>query len=144
MRNLRRNRRGQSLVESSLILLLFVFVLTGIADFGQFLYIHQTLTERVRIAARYGAVKSHTGGDQIESIKNVAVYDTPSPAEGALPIMAGLTTGMVSASLDGTFGQDDARITVSINNYPFGFISPYMSTSTWYRTVTATAPYEIP
>jgi flagellin-like protein len=144
MRNLRRNRRGQSAVESGLVLVMFIFVLTGIADFGHFLYLHQTLTERVRVAARYGAVTSHIGGGNIDKIKNVAVFNTPSPAEGAKPLLPGLTTSMVNASLDGTFGQDDARIIVTIANYPFGFISPYMSTSTWYKTITASAPYEIP
>jgi Flp pilus assembly protein TadG len=153
MRNLRRNRRGSSLVEASLILLLFLVVLTGIADFGQFLYLHQTLSERARIAARYGSLATHyvaedgsqqLTSDDITKIKHLAVYNTPTPAEGATPIIGGLTTSMVTASLDGTFGQDDARVKVTISNYPFGFISPYLSRDTWYKTSAATAPYEIP
>jgi Flp pilus assembly protein TadG len=154
MRNLRRNRRGNSLVESGLMLVMFIFVLTGIADFGQFLYVHQTISERARVAARYGSLATHfvdpddgqtklTAAD-ITKIKNLAVYNSPNPPEGATPLVGRLTTGMVTPTLNGTFGQDDARVTVTIANYPFGFISPYMSTSTWYKTITASAPYEVP
>lgn len=71
---MRRNKKGQSLVESAFILLVFVFVFVGILDFGQFLYFHQSLTERVRIAARYGAVHTYTDG---VAAVNVAIYNNP-------------------------------------------------------------------
>src|SRR6185436_4569854 len=129
------------LVEGSLIMLVFVVVLIGIADFGQFLYLHQSLTERVRAAARYGAV--HTYSNSGSAIKKVAVYNDAAAADGAAPLVPNLTTDMVTATLDDA-GTDSARITVTITSYPFNFISPYMSKDTFYRTVLATEPYEIP
>jgi hypothetical protein len=49
----------------------------------------------------------------------------------------------VSATLVGAAGTDDARIVVTINNYPYNFVSPYMSKSTWLRTIVAVETYEI-
>jgi len=40
----RQNQRGQAFVESGLIMLVFLPVLIGIMDFGQFMYLHLSLT----------------------------------------------------------------------------------------------------
>jgi Flp pilus assembly protein TadG len=50
-------KRGQSLVEATLVLLVFLAMLLGVIDCGQILYAHQALVERVRIAARWGAME---------------------------------------------------------------------------------------
>jgi len=135
----RKKQRGQAFIESALIMLIFVPVLVGIADFGQVIYFHASLTERARAAARYGAVHTYTDGS---AIKNVAVYNDPSPATGTAGLVPYLTTSLVTATLDDA-GTDSARITVTITNYPFNFISGFMSQSTWYKTVITTEPYEI-
>jgi Flp pilus assembly protein TadG len=44
------------MVETALLLLVFLTTLVGILDFGQGLYFHQSLVERARAAARYGAI----------------------------------------------------------------------------------------
>jgi Flp pilus assembly protein TadG len=75
----RKRQRGQAIVESALTMLIFLPVLIGILDFGQFLYFHQSLTERARAGARYGAV--HTLGDGSEAV-NVAIYNNPAGAGG--------------------------------------------------------------
>ena len=135
----RKKQRGQAFIESALIMLIFVPVLVGIADFGQVIYFHASLTERARAAARYGAVHTYTDGS---AIKNVAVYNDASPATGTAGLVPYLTTSLVTATLDDA-GTDSARITVTITNYPFNFISGFMSHSTWYKTVITTEPYEI-
>src|SRR5204863_2453418 len=136
----KNKRSGQAMLESGLILLIFVPVLMGIADFGQFLYFHQSLTDRARAAARYGAVTSYTSSGL--HIKEYAVYNMANPPSGTAGILANLTTDLVTATLDDA-GTDSARITVTISNYPYSFISPFMSKDTQYRSVTATEPYEI-
>jgi len=135
----RKKQRGQAFIESALIMLIFVPVLVGIADFGQVIYFHASLTERARAAARYGAVHTYTDGS---AIKNVAVYNDASPATGTAGLVPYLTTSLVTATLNDA-GTDSARITVTITNYPFNFISGFMSHSTWYKTVITTEPYEI-
>ena len=48
--------------------------------------------------------------------------------------------GYVSATLTGA-GTDDARIRVTITNYPYNFL--ILPSSLNYRTITDTEPYEI-
>src|SRR5437867_1200724 len=124
MRNSHNRRRGQSMLESALVLMIFVPVLIGIADFGQFLYLHQTLSDRARAAARWGAVHSYTG-DGIH-VRKYAMYNDSDPADGATPMLPNMNLGMITATLDDS-GTDSARITVTISGYPFSFLSPFMS-----------------
>jgi Flp pilus assembly protein TadG len=140
----RQNQRGQMFVESGLIMLIFLPVLIGIMDFGQFLYLHLSLTERTRAAAHYGAVTTYTDGSDIA---NVAIYNDPAgAASGATPLLPNLQTtsstgeGYVTASLTDA-GTDDARIRVTITNYPYNFLM--MPASLNHRTITDTEPYEI-
>ena len=140
------NKRGQTAVESVLVILIALPMFIGILDFGQFLYFHQSLTERARAGARYGSVHTYTDGS--DSV-NVAIYnDASGTANGATALLPYLTSdttasrGVITASLSGA-GTDDARITVTISNYPYNFLSPFMSKATWLRTVSATEPYEI-
>src|SRR5229473_7861824 len=120
----RQNQRGQMFVESGLIMLIFLPVLIGIMDFGQFLYLHLSLTERTRAAAHYGAVNTFVAAD----VANVAIYNDPAgAANGATPLLPNLQTtsstgeGYVTASLTDA-GTDDARIRVTITNYPYNFL----------------------
>ena len=135
------------MLESALVLLIFLVVLIGVVDMGQFLYFHQSLTERARVAARYGAVHAYSSPGL--DIQNVAIYNDPggagAGASAVLPYLntAAGTNGYVSATLVGAAGTDDARIIVTINNYPYNFLSPYMSKATWLRTIIAAEPYEI-
>jgi len=140
----RQNQRGQMFVESGLIMLIFLPILIGIMDFGQFLYLHLSLTERTRAAAHYGAVTTYTDGSDIA---NVAIYNDPAgAANGATPLLPNLQTtsstgeGYVTASLTDA-GTDDARIRVTITNYPYNFLM--MPASLNHRTITDTEPYEI-
>ena len=139
----RKNQRGQAMIESGLILMVFLPVLIGIMDFGQFLYYHTSLTERTRAAARWGAVNTFDA----TAIANVAIYnDSTGTANGAKAFLPNLQTssstgdGYVSATLTDA-GTDDARVRVTINNYPYYFL--LLPAALEHRTVTDTEPYEI-
>jgi Flp pilus assembly protein TadG len=110
------------MVETALILLTFILILIGTIDFGQVIYFHQSLVERARAAARYGAINpTDTTG-----IKNIAVYNSatvPSPPTAVLPYM---TTAMVGVQDLGA-NTPEARIQVTISTYPINFISPYIA-----------------
>ena len=140
----RQNQRGQAFVESGLIMLIFLPVLIGIMDFGQFLYLHLSLTERTRAAAHYGAITTYTDGSDIA---NVAIYNDPAgSANGATALLPNLQAtdsgkdGYVTASLTSA-GTEDARIRVTITNYPYNFLM--LPTSLNHRTITDTEPYEV-
>ena len=130
------------MLESALIMLVFLPVLIGIMDFGQFLYFHQALTERTRAAARWGAVNTFDA----TQIANVAIYNDPAgTANGATQVLPYLNTtsgtdGYVSATLSDA-GTDDARVKVTITNFPYTFL--IMPASINHRTIYDTEPYEI-
>ena len=82
-----RNRRsGQAFVESGLIMLIFVPILIGIMDFGQFLFYQQGVVERVRAAARWGSVTDPTNAT---AITNVLLYNqSATPPAGTAAAIA--------------------------------------------------------
>lgn len=138
LRNRKRRQKGQAMVESALVLLVVLAMIIGVLDFGQVVFIHQALTERVRSAARWGGINytDPTG------TRNMVLYGQPTvPADtnGYL----GLTAAMVSVTRPAA-DQDtnEDRIVVQIVNYPFRFFSPWIARQYTARTITATAPVE--
>ena len=140
-------RKGQALVEGALMLFVFLTFIIGTLDFGQFLYFHQSLTERARAAARYGAVNptDRTG------IQNVAVYNDPAgSANGATPLISNFTTDMVSVCLPGDAACSDSstgldwRVTVTISGYPMITFNLLMPQSFTNKPITASLVSEAP
>jgi Flp pilus assembly protein TadG len=142
MRSRTRNQRGQAFIESGLIMLVFLPMLIGIMDFAQFLYFHQSLSDRLRAAARYGAVHTFDA----TAIGNMAIYNDPAgAANGATAVLPYLnlnsgTDGYVSATLTDA-GTEDARVRVTITNFPYNFL--IFPTSMNKRTISDTEPYEV-
>jgi Flp pilus assembly protein TadG len=141
----RKNQRGQALIESGLVMLVFLPVFIGIMDFGQFLYLNQTLWERLRVAARYGATVTYTDGSDIV---NMAIYNDPAPGAGAaatLPNMQGSDStadGYVTATLSAADADGNKRVVVTVTHYPYNFLM--MPSNKNFRTVVDTEPYEGP
>ena len=147
MRSNSRTRKGQALVESALILFVFLAFFLGTLDFGQYLYFHQSLAERARAAARYGAVNpaDKTG------IQNVAVYNDPAgSANGATPLIPNFTIDMVSVCLPGDATcsdpgpSADSRVTVTISGYQMITFSLFMPQSFTNKPITASLSSEAP
>jgi Flp pilus assembly protein TadG len=110
------------MVETALILIVFLMMLIGIIDFGQVLYFHQSLVERARAAARYGAINPTDSA----GIQNMAVYNVATTTGSPIAVMPGLTTAMVNVQ-DLSVNTPEARIMVTISGYPINFISPYIA-----------------
>ena len=149
---LQRKQSGQAILESALIMLVFLLIFIGILDFGQFLYFHQSLTERARAGARYSAAHPCAADLTCPDAINVAIYNDPAgAASGASALLPnvnlpGARPDVNKATITATLsspGTDDARVMVTISNYPYNFVSPYMSKATWFRTVRASESYEI-
>ena len=68
----RRKNQGNVIIESALIFIVFFGMLIGAFDFGQFLFVHQALVERVRSAARWGAINDATDS---AAITNMVLYN---------------------------------------------------------------------
>ena len=147
MRRNNKKLKGQALLEAALTSFVFLVLFIGVLDVSQVLFVHQSLTERVRNAVRYGVVRPY---DPV-AIENMVLYNQPialsesngddeedaEPAPGFL----GLTPSMVTVNrLDATFNED--RIVVSINNYPFTFFTPLIAGIYQARPIVASLPYE--
>jgi len=147
VRHNRRNQRGQAFIESALVLLVLLAFLIGTLDFGQFLYFHQSLAERARAAARYGAVNpTDTTG-----IQNVAVYNDPAgTGNGATPVIANFATSMVNVCLPGDTTCADSstgpdwRVTVTITGYQMVTFNLLLLRSFTNKPIVVSLPSEAP
>jgi hypothetical protein len=143
-------QRGSVLIEASLIMLVALMVIVATFDFGQFLFFHQTLAERARLAARYGALNWDRGCDAT-CVKNMVVYRQPTVPANGVPadnlVVPGLTTANVNVTIPNPTVQGwDARVIVKIQNYRFKVFTPWLSSTGTMtaRALTATSPIEAP
>jgi hypothetical protein len=137
MRQNRKSRRGSLMVESSLILLVFMTILIGTFDISQLLFVQQSITERVRVAARYGAVNTYNQA----AIENMVLYNQPTvPATGSAAFS--LTRSMVTV-VRSDAGTPEDRISVTVANFPVEFITPIVARVAQGIAVTSSASYEL-
>src|SRR5262249_25448992 len=114
-------QRGQGLVESALVLLVFFALLLGVIDCGQVMFAHQALVERVRDAVRWGSVHPYDGSG--EQVANLVLYHQTEEPKSATPGFLGLTRANVQVrhrapSVD---RPDDETISVAIVNFESHF-----------------------
>jgi len=138
---MRRGERGQSLIEGTLVMLVFFALMFGVIDCGQVLVSHQALVERVRSAARWGVVHPWDGTG--EQIVNLILYNQPEERRTATDRYLGLTRANVQVRYQPQMPQrpDDEILSVAIVNYQYHFMSPWI-TGTFVnpRTVLISAP----
>lgn len=140
--NNNQRERGSALVEGALIFLVFTMMMIGVVDFGQFLFIHQTLTERARQGVRYGVVNDPTDAT---SIQNVVLYGQASggsvpttASSGDAGIFGVLRSQVVVSAPDSA--TDDYRLTVKIQNYAYTIYSPLIYGSYTGPNILASLP----
>ncbi len=109
-----RDQRGSLLLQAAFVFGAFIFLMVGIFDFGQFLFLHQSVVERARLGARYAAV--HPGATE-EEIKRVVMYD----AGGRSPVY-GLRPEFIS--VNDVHTADVAQKQIVISGYTYRVLSP--------------------
>lgn len=117
----RRDERGSTLVEFSIGVTVFLMAMFGVVEFGRALWAHNALTDAARRGARYAALHSVSSDD---SIKNVVVYG--DPAGGTQPLMSDLSTSNVQVTHSSDFSVNAGTVTVSITDYQFKFVLPFL------------------
>jgi Flp pilus assembly protein TadG len=132
-----KGRKGQTLLESSLVLTTLLLMLIGIVDFGQFLFFHQVLTDRARAGARYAAVNPYDA----TAIQNVVVYNSPTAPDGNPTGLFGLTTSNVTVTPTPSTGNPN-YVQVKISGFPIELISPFLTKSYTPRSIIATRQTE--
>lgn len=131
-------RRGQSLIEATLVLMVFFALLLGVVDCGQVVFAHEALVERVREAVRWGTLHPYDGsGDQVA---NLVLYDR---ANGSGAGFLGLTRANVEVRYRASTADrpDDESLSVAIVDYQSHFFSPWIAkTIVSPRPVLVSAP----
>ncbi len=129
-------RRGQALVEGALTLLIFLMTLIAILDFGQILFFHLALTERVRDGVRRCITDATFTPSNCQ---NVVRFGNKA---GTGTAFMGLTAAQVIVEQTGT-GTYDERVTVRIHDFDMPLFSPYIARSLRNNTsFAATLPRE--
>lgn len=136
-RKQRPGQRGNAMVEGALIFGAFMMMLIGVADFAQFLFVHNGITDRVRTAARYGAANTPV---DTAAVKNVVLYGRPALGSGVtMNASFNLTPEMVDVQVLGA-GTDDNRVQVKVTNYRYFMLSPLVFGTYTGPAITATIP----
>ncbi len=111
--------RGVTLVESALVLFLFLFVMIGIVDMGTILFTYQGLVQRVQAGARYGIVNSYDAA----KIRNVVAYGNP---DGGTNPFFGISAELITVESNELDNQI-SRVQVFIDDYPMHLFTPFVS-----------------
>ncbi len=150
MKTTRRNgQNGSTLLESVLTLIVFLTLFLGVFDIGEMFFVHQTLTDRARNAARWGAVNAYDA----TSIQNLVLYGATMQAQGQTASF-GLTASNVTVSRPAaTIGKPEDRVIVTVI-YPVSLVSVLLGQSashwsgtsvpTWNLRIQISTPYEVP
>jgi Flp pilus assembly protein TadG len=115
------SRRGSTVVETSLVLTVFLITFIGLIDLGSVLFRLQGLTERARAGARYGVVNTFDA----TKIHNVVVYGNSA---GTGTVLLGLSTSLVTVT-NVDLGDGISKVRVVIANYPFRFFTPVIASN---------------
>jgi Flp pilus assembly protein TadG len=125
----RERRKGNVLVETAFVAIVFFALVFGILDVGQFLYVHHALVQRARYAIRWGAINDP---DSTDVIKNKILYNQSTaktnPNGTAATGYFGLTASNVTVTTSGK-DTDNYRVNVTITHVPFRMMSVYKSGS---------------
>jgi hypothetical protein len=133
-------RRGQSLVESTVVMLVFFALLLGVLDCGQILFAHQSLVERVRAAVRWGTLHPEDGPDRVV---NYVLYGRPDAPPMTTLGFLGLTEENVRAEYrtPTALRPDDDLLHVEIVNFESHLFAPWFAKALISpRPVSVTAP----
>ncbi len=138
-----RPQRGQSIIESTLVLVVFLSLLFAVIDCGLVLVAHQSLVERTRAAVRWGVVHPWDGTG--EQIANWILYDQPAEPASSRQGYLGLTRANVQVIHQPPVPEhpDDELLRVAIVNYHYQFLSPFLGLTKGLvspRPVTISAP----
>jgi len=130
--------KGQSLVEMALVVMIFLFLLFGILEFGRAVWTYNTIIQATRAGARWAVVNVAADSDTTnkDKVKNIVVYGYPDVSSGN-PVLPGLDTSMVNVSIlpietDSSTPPKpiNQKVSVQVNGYQFQFLIPLAPTIT--------------
>ena len=146
---LRRKREGgNTILEFAISFCLIFWTFSGLTQFGYSFYAYDLLMNSVRNGARYASNYPYSSTTLTpdttfsNNVKNMVVYGTPSPANGASAILTGLKTSNVNVTVSGSGSCGTlcapSTVTVSITGFTLDVV---FSTLTLDGRPTTTFPY---
>ncbi|MBA3974433.1 MAG: hypothetical protein C0504_09480 [Candidatus Solibacter sp.] len=128
MENRRRSKgsggqKGSTMIETTLVLLVFIITMVGIADFATFLHLHQAVTERVRGVARMAAIEGLTT-QEVQTLVSYGVKNRST--DDVLKGYFGLSEAHVGVQILDQ-GKSSQRLVVTITGLTYPLISPLLS-----------------
>ena len=121
--NKRNSERGSTLVEFAIGVTVFVTAMFAVLEFSRALWVHNALADAARRGARYAVLHAETDEAQV---KNVVVFG--NSAGSGNPMLSDLSAENVDVTYT-NFGLNDGTVTVSITDYDFEFVLPFLGTS---------------
>jgi Flp pilus assembly protein TadG len=116
----RRDERGAALLEFAIGATLFLSASFGVIEVGRLLWVHNSLVDATRRAARYAVNQGMSTGAQTAA-RNMAVYGNSNGA--GQPLVPDLATGQVKITYQ-NFELGGGTVTAEIENYDFKFVLP--------------------
>ncbi len=115
----KKSERGNALLEFALGFAVLWAVFAGLYQFGYSFYVYNALMTSVADAAQLGAKMTYNTGNTSQftgAVTNMVVYGTTTPANGANPIVPGLSSSNVSLNLN-LRNSIPTYVTISISNF---------------------------
>jgi len=135
---MRKKCRGASLIECTLVLMLFLTIMFSIFDLGYVFFLHHTLLHQGRTAARYGAVNP---GD-LNGIANLVRYGSTAAPPNHAPGIFGLESSMVNVARLNPWTPED-RIVITVSGYHYTLVTPFIAGRFTGRPIVVGAPVEV-
>jgi len=150
-----RSNRGTALIESAIVLPVFLMLVGGVYEFGYFFYQQQLMTTGIRDAARYLALSANpnNAAKQQEAMKLAVYGDVDSGTNARVPGWSTSDIAVSVTALDNSSGFYCAGCTVavitvstSLTDSSLGFLgflglnAPIISVSHQERWIGGSAP----
>jgi Flp pilus assembly protein TadG len=119
-KNRKGDERGAALLEFAIGATIFVSAMFGVLEVGRLLWVHNSLTDATRRAARY-AVNQGMSTSAQTGAKNMAVYGNAAGA--GQPLAPDLSAAQVKITYQ-NFELGAGTVTAEIENYDFSFVLP--------------------
>lgn len=134
----RAQERGQTLVESALVLMSLLVMILFVLDMGRVMLLGQYVTERARITARTATVNNWTQSQ----VQNFLVYGkTQAPDNNAgKPGFMGLLPSQVAYTMLGTQRNGDLRVQVKVTGIQAVMFVPGLASRYRFPAVTVELP----
>jgi Flp pilus assembly protein TadG len=127
-------QRGTAMVEMALTMAVFLTLFIGILDVAQLLFIHETLSDRVRAATRAGAVYGYNDA----TLQNIIIYGKTTTGRHSF---YGVTASNIEIVRPAA-GVDNPALSIRVTGVRYKMMTPLFSKTLRQMPIRSTRPLE--